>query len=145
MDAQDLGLKEVTVFNLDECTEKDVLDFVSLHLLTQGVHSYLDDGGTFDRCSNICAYRGSNGLKCAVGAIIPSEAYKYNMEESNYPQMLSANPTFKTDHCDLLTELQQVHDNENTDYWDTRLKSIYERLDIPTNILDKIIDNLEKT
>jgi hypothetical protein len=52
-------------------TLQETFDKVCVHLLTQLQKSvFLDSNG-----SMACAYRGPNGLKCAVGCLIPDELY----------------------------------------------------------------------
>lgn len=50
------------------------------HMIAQGEPASDANG---DRC----LYRGPNGLKCAVGALIPDELYKDSMEGSNVGSM----------------------------------------------------------
>lgn len=58
-------------------TLQEIFDKVSHHLLKQKARSMISSstGG-----SQLCAYRGSNGLCCAVGFLIPDDKYDPNME-----------------------------------------------------------------
>ncbi len=90
-------------------TPQEIFDTVVVHLLQQGKQSK----------SHVCLYRSDDGLKCAVGALIPDSEYDPAMEfaviypfhcsnstpiqswaQSNYPNDLK-----------LLNRLQKLHDN----------------------------------
>lgn len=100
---------------LESMTEQDIFDKVTEHLLTQN-----------QRASNgvLCQYRTENGLKCAVGCLIPDEQYSYELE---YRPIWflgdKISPIFHKYH-DLLTLLQQIHDRINVEGWKNALKSL---------------------
>ena len=52
-------------------TSQEVFDVVAKHLLTQNAKS-MDDPW-----DEMCAYRGENGRRCAVGALIPDDLYSF--------------------------------------------------------------------
>lgn len=106
---------------------------VSAHLLNQNERSLADY-----RSKQGCAYRGENGLKCAVGALITDEFYLPKLEGS----MVSAHQTTeavlkslklkqrgtnlvaedgeKVDtllFLELLHDLQITHDNVDPTLW----------------------------
>lgn len=58
-------------------TTQEVFDKVAHHLLKQKARSMISSstGG-----SQLCAYRGGQGLCCAVGFLIPENLYDMNME-----------------------------------------------------------------
>ena len=58
-------------------TLQEIFDKVSRHLLQQKARSMMSSstGG-----SQLCAYRGTNGLCCAVGFLIPDDKYNPKME-----------------------------------------------------------------
>ena len=60
-------------------TSQGIFDFVVPRLAVQGKRSRRSED------SSLCSYRGPNGLKCAVGHLIPDSLYKkemdYNQEE----------------------------------------------------------------
>lgn len=103
---------------VSEMTKQEVFDIVAEHLLTQNERAYDQHLG--------CMYRSPQGLKCAVGVLIPDEQYDPKMEcggiytlNRNFPQL-----GFKV-HEDLLKHLQEVHDgNESTEHWRSRLRNI---------------------
>lgn len=108
---------------MSDSTNQVIFDKVAKHLLTQKVQCANSAGN--------CMYRGPNGLKCAVGALIPDEEYsplmdddKYlyslNTTENEFAVTVSSNPLvqkvlrnhyeFTENTLDLLQELQNVHD-----------------------------------
>ncbi len=94
--------------NVPEASLQDIFDFVAAHLMTQGVVS--------EDASGRCVYRSPDGLKCAIGCLIPDDAYRGNLEghEGNHPIVLGALGfnTPDADRITLLLMLQKVHDDE---------------------------------
>jgi hypothetical protein len=76
-------------------TRQEIFDIVSRHLLSQGIKS-IDMSGT-------CLYRGPNGLKCAVGCLIPDDLYRQQLEMQG------------VDACDVLYVLEDVEICERDD------------------------------
>ncbi|MGQ7794434.1 hypothetical protein ACUN0C_18670 [Faunimonas sp. B44] len=76
---------------------QDTFDTVVRHLFAQGkqAHEY-----------GVCRYRTYDGLKCAVGCLIPDEDYDPSFEG----QLVDRLP-IKLPHTNLLGELQDAHDN----------------------------------
>lgn len=66
------------------------------HLRAQGCRS-VDE---FDSC----LYRGPNGTKCAVGALIPDEKYSKDMEDISASGLLNLFPDFEV--REFLTDCQ---------------------------------------
>ena len=104
-------------------TPQEIFDTVARHLFTQGERADIvldddtDDGvrkGFFS-----CRYRAPGGAKCAVGALIPDEAYSPSMEERNfsdvYDSFAPVLPLWMGDNLRLLASLQSVHDDHH--YW----------------------------
>lgn len=56
-----------------------------------------------------CLYRGPNGLKCAVGFLIPDEKYNESIEHMS-PWNLVVEGIVKSD-LNFLREMQSIHDN----------------------------------
>jgi hypothetical protein len=87
---------------------QEIFDTVATHLFKQGRQSLHAGYDT------MCAYRGADGAKCAVGVLIPDELYNDMMEgrtiwglldtsDNGLPEWLSANK-------ELLGDLQHAHD-----------------------------------
>jgi len=90
-------------------TAQEVFDKAVNGIRAQGRRSI----GSDDRC----LYRGPNGLKCAVGQLIPNEEYAENMESLSLIEICGqarphTKPTIASlaTHYDLLLELQTAHD-----------------------------------
>lgn len=101
---------------------QEIFDKVAGHLLQQNAKS-LDNTG-------MCTYRGENGLKCAVGILIPDGEYSPNMEA------LTVNKLLETDllsadlkevmqkHSRLLKWLQMIHDDQDISTWKEDLTNL---------------------
>jgi len=83
-------------------------DAIVLHLYAQGKPA-MEHG--------ICAYRGVDGTKCAVGARIPDSVYSPDMEGKNMSCLMEcfgdALPPEFTAYEPMYAAVQNVHD-----YWD---------------------------
>lgn len=118
-------------------TPQEIFDAVSSHLLKQNERSTRPSGG--------CAYRSEDGLKCAVGCLIPDEKYSYTMEGtrvltravfSTLPFEVALDESgywAKDDRITLLDELQLIHDQHDVSYWPTRLRDLAERWKLKFN------------
>lgn len=98
-------------------TNQDLLDTVSEHLLTQMERSAIEVGNELH-----CRYRGPNGLKCAIGCLIPDEKYKPELETiiaSNSAILSAAGLTFE--QSALVEELQNIHDGIPVTHWKEHL------------------------
>jgi hypothetical protein len=94
-------------------TEQEVADYTIGKLLEQGYASLDMDGN--------CVYRGPEGSKCAIGWLIPDDAYDPNMDAYNANGVTDVtNKYFRKNEDELcafdlriqfLSELQVLHDN----------------------------------
>jgi len=86
---------------------QEVFDIVVNHLFTQGRPAYDGVQG--------CMYRAPDGLRCAVGVLIPDDLYDKALEKN--PSDYIVQDFFDADladwrkHKDLLRRLQGIHDN----------------------------------
>ena len=97
-------------------TDRDVFEFIKNHLLTQGQRSIMEDEAT-------CAYLGTDGKKCAVGALIREDIYHSSIEEKPVNHSLVRSAVTKSVpnwiiNLELLGELQSIHDNANEYDWE---------------------------
>jgi hypothetical protein len=81
---------------------QEIFDTVVTHLYTQGKQAGNGEGG--------CLYRTDEGLKCAVGCLIPYDQYHHSMEGRTVESLQSLLPPYLLPHQSLLTNLQGVHD-----------------------------------
>jgi len=74
---------------------------------------YMEDG-----ISPTCAYRGTNGNKCLIGALIPDSLYCKEMESNvidivlaEYPELDDYFEMEEYEDVQFLSQLQSCHDN----------------------------------
>lgn len=103
-------------------TEQEIFDKVKSHLLSQGKKSFQGIS---------CAYRGDDGLKCAIGCLISDENYSSSLEgwtvgEASVLQALYGSGLGEIVWTErgqrLMLALQSVHDDCDPVDWPTQLK-----------------------
>lgn len=121
----------ITMDNVNEATQQEIFDQVAAHLLRQNERSRTEKNG--------CAYRGDNGLMCAVGCLMTDEQYKliYRSFES---KVASALPGVDGSTGALLDELQGVHDSSEPLFWCQDLSKIARRYELNTDVLKEKAD-----
>jgi hypothetical protein len=98
-------------------TPQQIFDTVARHLLTQArqARSHADFG--------LCAYRASDGCKCAAGALIPDDLYDPEFEghgaDSNF--LVKRMPPWWRENLMLIRDLQVVHDSYTPEHWKNQL------------------------
>ena len=110
----------------DNMTEQTAFNLVKNHLLTQMTKSM----GKNNFGDTQCLYRGPNGTKCAIGALITDAEYKEITDHShefwgNYGLMISQTEKLQSlQGLDLtfLEELQIIHDQYETQDWKNQLE-----------------------
>ncbi len=112
--------------------KQDIFDIVADHLLTQMEQSISDDDNY--------AYRGENGLKCAIGGLIPDDYYKPEMEGKSVTEIMSGPFVGWRAHCSILSCLQDVHDYWRPEYWAVELVELAERYDIDPKIAERALE-----
>lgn len=105
-------------------TKQKIFDRVARHLLTQNKKAWR---------GNVCSYRDTDGLTCAVGCLIPPERYEARFEGLDisrpdgldsrgearaalYAALHAAGVDAKRSER-LLRHLQSVHDDYNVEEW----------------------------
>jgi hypothetical protein len=110
---------------VDLGTRRDVFETIKAHLLAQKAKSVSDQGG--------CMYRSPDGLKCAIGCLIPDDAYTSAMEGSIGDLMKfiefridgrSIERSFNDRDFFMLQMLQTVHDMFDVKSWHMELNSV---------------------
>ena len=112
--------------------QQEIFDIVSRHLLTQ-MQVSRPVGQTEG-----CAYRGGDGLKCAVGILITDEEYRPEMDTGQFvdgPADTTVNSLFVRNllperlrpHMVFLEELQSIHDTYHPHCWFDQLAGFAER------------------
>lgn len=118
-------------------SKQEVFNKVALHLLKQFTKSVELE------TSNSCMYRGHKGNKCAVGALIPDEMYREEMEWHTSGQLLACFPQlqslFKDDELfiimDMLTFCQWIHDEFAPDQWYDQILKLAEKFDLNLDVI----------
>lgn len=106
-----------------ELSRQEIFDKVAKHLLGQMQKSQLNIGIDGESVT-ICAYRGRDGLKCAIGVLIPDEKYDPIMEDAAIPLGAIGVDPFDVDTIYMLENLQSVHDTCQPEEWKDRLMAV---------------------
>lgn len=116
-------------------TIRDIFDTVNNHLVVQYKRSLMEEHNTLSRC----AYRGHDGLKCAIGCLIADEHYDKSLEglAGTHPSVraaLSKSLNIGVDELAtpkaerMLAELQLIHDYSLPDLWIGKLAELRKEL-----------------
>lgn len=106
--------------------QQEIFDTVAKHLFTQGERSMMTKGDNDVFSGEFCAYRGENGMKCAVGALITDEMYNPAMDSFNgdgtgiytiLGKFKNKFPAWFRENAYLLENLQDIHDR--VENWST--------------------------
>ena len=111
-----------------------IFDKVAAHLLAQRQQSLNADGR--------CAYRGENGLRCAVGCLIDDEHYRSGLEGGTITAQSVSQavkdslglPSLSPRLVNLLEELQILHDYTPPSTWRKELKELAHRRDLELTV-----------
>lgn len=127
-------------------TMQQVFDIAAPALLAQGKESMRrrnPDAEDDFSIGLVCAYRGDNGLKCAIGHIIPDSIYNVDMEGRAVMEVYTMYPEFKTlltgegewevNMASFLEALQSVHDNYEPNKWDQALRDLADDFSLNTD------------
>lgn len=103
-------------------TDQEVFDKVAVHLLTQRKKSFCEGDGP--RLVG-CMYRNPEGLRCAVGVLIPDNRYNPNLEgvTADNPIVVDALEGICS-NIGLLMELQCIHDSLPVVEWARELRRV---------------------
>ena len=108
-------------------TDQEAFDIVAHHLLTQRERS--ENHG-------MCAYRGRNGLKCAIGALIPDSDYHPGLEGRGACEVRWKLRVLQSVNVDLLSDLQKLHDKKPPVEWTKGLRAIARDYRLDASVLD---------
>jgi hypothetical protein len=98
---------------------QEAFNIMVQHLRKQGRKSVLLDD------HNSCAYRGADGLKCAIGALLSDNEYKAEFEGKPVNFLLDYGLLRNLDNG-LLMEMQNVHDFAPVHRWEDRFQDMAE-------------------
>ena len=108
-------------------TAQEIFTKSATHLLRQGGKSI-----TFAP-NKICAYRGNDGMECAIGCLIPDALYNRGMEARIVADMMlfpGIPDLLGEANIDLLEALQLVHDMRGVSDWETELRAVATRFSL---------------
>lgn len=114
-------------------------DTVITHLVNQGKRS-------IDSVRDMCLYRSEDGLKCAIGCLIPDDRYNPSIEDRlvTNSEFLKFFPEFALD-ATFYCELQSLHDDFNCGYksksFHRRVISIAEEYDLSLDKIKHLLEN----
>ncbi len=121
-------------------TQQQIFDQVADHLLTQKKKSY-------NKKETSCAYRGPNGLKCAIGGILADNeivkiANCISPNDVNYLAIHQLKlPDRLTGHTEFLRYLQMIHDVHKPSRWIEKLSAFAKEKGLDKSVLDKYRKN----
>lgn len=109
-------------------TKKEIFEKVRTHLLAQNEKSYMKDVAY-----SKCRYRTDDGLKCAIGCLIPNEKYDFKFETTSFIELFLNQLKFllpedleEPDGVMFLRNLQVIHDAYSPSEWTDRLEKFRE-------------------
>lgn len=107
-------------------TNQEVFDTVVALLRKQGAKSMSMDQKSKEFAQ--CAYRGPNGMKCAVGCLIPDDMYDPKIEgcSANSGTIVFILNKLGIDQ-QLASELQTIHDIKNVSNWEMEFMALADR------------------
>lgn len=104
-------------------TKQEIFDKVVNHLLTQNKQCSVEDASYANGLK--CLYRGPNGLKCAIGCLIPDELYCPEMEGLRAMNVITSYDIEElTGYEYFANALQEIHDNYEPRFWSQKLKEV---------------------
>lgn len=106
-------------------TDQEAFETMVRHLRRQGKRSANANG--------TCLYRGPDGLRCAVGCLIPDDQYKRSLEGKAAEFITKNVPALRHIGGWLLSEMQSVHDEFDPWQWEEGFKGVarYCKLTLP--------------
>jgi hypothetical protein len=117
-------------------TRQEIFDKVATHLLTQGRRSMNEAGIS-------CAYRGEDGLKCAIGVLIPDDQYKpsfegYSVDGGFHGETILNAANVAWDDRHFAGELQGIHDKVRPEDWARELHLVAAKFHLSTDAIAKL-------
>ena len=109
--------------------KQETFNIVARHLLEQGAVSMRAG-------RDMCGYRGSGGMKCAAGILIPDDRSRDGLEGFSADEGEVAKILEELGHdTQLVRDLQEVHDFGNPSQWRIRLAEVGERHHLSIDVL----------
>lgn len=103
--------------SIDKAASQKAFETIARHLLAQKRQA-MDRNG-------LCRYHAPDGLKCAVGAMIPVEKYRAEFEGKGVDYICNKLPdVFRGLGWPLLYALQGIHDDHSPQEWRGQLMAL---------------------
>lgn len=120
-----------------------IFNTVAKHLLTQNAKSLARSNGTW----GFCQYRSTDGMKCAIGVLIPDAEYSPLLENHTVldPKVinairgaldLEAGQRLTEGDQDFLYRVQRLHDSVDTAEWKDALRDLAALYKLSTTVLE---------
>lgn len=124
------------MYNKTKALQQKIFNKVAKHLLTQMEVSGIPDS---------CLYRDPNGLKCAVGCLIPDGEYKAEFENKailNIPYLVEVVAKNDKEIIWLLRDLQIIHDhNDGPKEWVAELVQVANRYNLSIKAINDVFNS----
>lgn len=133
-----ITLRQLSLKTLKYATAQQVFDKVATHLLKQKEQS-------FSKHEPICTYKGishfsGKKLSCAAGCLMKKDEYTKDFEGNNW-DILVRRKIVSSNHEELISALQHIHDNESPIGWVESLKELAR----VSNLSDKALSKLAES
>lgn len=110
--------------------KQEIFDTVCEHAAKQGRKSIVEGS---------CKYRGPDGTKCFIGALIPDDKYYTSLENkvvgSSSVEKVLRSTDIEFDSI-FLMDLQNIHDDSRVSYWQKALSNLAEIYELTMPQLD---------
>jgi len=122
---------------------QEIFDTVARHLLTQKQRAV-----TTTQKGDVCAYRGADGTKCALGCLIPDSLYSPDMEGDSAYYVLKTYPAIAAHiglgNMLLVMHLQPIHDAGDPRRWKQEMLICSTMFNLQADVLAEFPDAKEK-
>ncbi len=129
----------ISLATLPLSSAQEVFDQGALHLLTQNKKCHQVSKNGWGSTSDVCMYR-FEGLKCVGGCFISDEEYDPSMEENTWKDLIRAERVPK-DHDNLITILQNIHDNKPVEDWKKELAALGLSLNLRVDMVNNFVQS----
>jgi hypothetical protein len=126
---------------------QEIFDTAVRHLFTQGKRGGKQANYYYGSEGFKCQYRGEDGTKCAVGALIPDELYDPLMDRKSIrahklSEWFPCLPAFFKEQAEFLDQLQYIHDADGSWIDEATLKERLKVLALWFNLSSEVLDDL---
>lgn len=129
-------------------TRQDTFDRVALHLLTQGQRSAIEETyreGIYTGTIQHVMYRSPDGLRCAIGVLIPDSEYRdafegVPLEGVPLEDVVAECPSLQKHDLILMQELQCIHDVDDVDDWPAELCKTASTFDLDPHVVEDFLE-----